>query len=259
MKKIIDVVRQILFRETSSSEAEVKKDFYEVPKHVAIIMDGNGRWAVEKGYPRTYGHEQGVRNVQPIVQKSIELGIEVLSLFVFSTENWQRPAGEVKYLLRLLEDGFKKEIEELHRNNVRVCILGRLEDFPESMKNMLAHGVKLTRDNSSLTVNMALSYGGRDEIVRAARKIAHQVKEGILELDEISEDTFSRHLDTAGLVDPDLVIRTGGDMRISNFLLWQVAYSELLIVEKYWPEFTALDLEEAVLEFLKRNRRFGKV
>lgn len=259
MRKIIDVFRQILSRGTLTSKVEVREDFHEVPRHVAIIMDGNGRWAVEKGYPRTYGHEQGVRNVRPIVKKCIELGIEVLTLFVFSTENWQRPADEVNYLLRLLEDGFKKEIDELHRNNVRVRIIGRPEGFPEKMRNMLANGVKLTENNNSLTVNMALNYGGRDEIVRAARKIAGKVKEGILELDEVSEDMFSRHLDTAGQLDPDLVIRTGGDVRLSNFLLWQIAYSELLIVQKYWPEFTEVDLEEAVLEYLKRDRRFGKV
>lgn len=259
MRRILDVFRRILSREKPYSGDETKKNFTRVPKHVAIIMDGNGRWAVERGYPRTYGHEQGVRNVRRIVQKAKELGIEVLTFFVFSTENWQRPREEVQYLLRLLEDGFKKEIDELHRNNIRVRVLGRLEDFSEAMRNMLARGLKLTENNTSLTVNMALSYGGRDEIVRATRKIAQKVKDGVLTIEEIAEDTFSSHLDTAGLIEPDLVIRTGGEMRISNFLLWQIAYSELLIVEKYWPEFTALDLENAVSEYSKRERRFGKV
>ena len=212
-----------------------------------------------EGYPRTYGHQKGVHVVRSVIKKAAELGIEALTFYVFSTENWKRPTEEVEYLLRLLETEFRKEIEEFHRNNIRVCVLGRLEDFPESIRDSLVRGIKLTENNNRLIVNMALSYGGRDEIVRAVRKIVHDVDEGVLEPNEISEGMFSKYLDTSDLPDPDLVIRTGGNIRVSNFLLWQIAYAELFVIPKYWPDFTVLDLEEAVLEFQKRDRRFGGI
>ncbi len=229
-----------------------------VPHHVAIIMDGNGRWAAEKGLPRYEGHRQGVETVRSTVRNSSELGIRILTLFAFSTENWQRPVGEVNYLMSLPEKYFKTELPELIRNNVRVRLIGYGKKLPRKVQKAVNDGAEATKNNTGMILNFALNYGSRSEILMAVNKMIDDTVSGRLK-GKIDEKVFSRYLYTAGMPDPDLLIRTSGEKRISNFLLWQLAYSELWFTDAYWPDFSKVHLMEAVYDFQQRKRRFGKI
>jgi undecaprenyl diphosphate synthase len=226
-------------------------DFLNLPKHIAVIMDGNGRWAKKKMLPRILGHKQGVKTVKKIVKASSRLGIRVLTLYAFSTENWKRPEAEIKGLFSLLLQFLKKELKEFHENNVKLRVLGDLSKFPYDVQKELASACELTGGNTGLQLNIALNYGARQEILRAFKEM---IEKG---LKNPAEKDFSEFLYTRGQPDPDLLIRTSGEMRISNFLLWQIAYSEIYVTEKFWPDFTEEDLKEAVIEYQKRERRFG--
>jgi undecaprenyl diphosphate synthase len=230
-----------------------------VPEHVAIIMDGNGRWATRRGLPRVAGHREGVVAARTVVRAADLLGLRYLTLYAFSTENWSRPADEVSTLMSLLERSIHSELPELMARNARLRVLGRPHGVPGDVRRGIDHVVHETRHNTGLTVLMAFNYGGRDELIDAFRTLARQVQAGELKPDEISEKAISEALYTADVPDPDLLIRTSGEMRISNFLLWQIAYTELWITPTLWPDFGAADLYRAVAEFQGRTRRFGKV
>jgi undecaprenyl diphosphate synthase len=231
----------------------------KLPQHIAIIMDGNGRWAKRRGLPRRAGHREGVRAVRRVVKASGEIGIKYLTLYVFSSENWRRPREEVSFLMRLLEETTRKEIEDLNRNNVRLTTIGRFEELPEAAKRVLQEGIDLTSKNSGLTLILALNYGSRIEITDGVRRIAQEVKAGNLAIDEIKPQLFSQYLYTSPFPDPDFLIRTSGELRISNFLLWQMAYTELYITETLWPDFGKRELFAAILSYQERERRFGAV
>lgn len=228
-----------------------------VPAHVAIIMDGNGRWAKARGLPRTAGHYQGAETVRRVVESCIENGVGYLTLFGFSSENWKRPVTEINDLMGLLRLYLRREIGRLHENGVRLSVIGERSRLAPDIIKMIEHAEARTAANTRLRLTVALSYGGRQDIVNAARALAQQVKSGSLQPEEIDEDLFSAHLSTADMPDPDLVIRTSGEMRISNFLLWQFAYTEMVFVEKHWPDFTASDFVAAITEFQCRSRRYG--
>ena len=230
-----------------------------IPKHVAIIMDGNGRWAKKRNLPRTAGHSKGVQVVEEIVEAAVELGIEVLTLYAFSTENWSRPRIEVNMLLRTLRHFLKIKINKLLRNGVQLRVMGDVDKFPQSIRVLLRDVQKQTQHNPRMILNLALNYGSRAEIMHAVRTVALQFAEGVLNETELNEDTFSKFLYTADLPDPDLLIRTSGEMRISNFMLWQLSYAELYFCNKLWPDFNKADLKEAILEYQARERRFGGV
>jgi undecaprenyl diphosphate synthase len=230
-----------------------------VPRHVAIIMDGNGRWARERRMPRPFGHRSGMKSVRETVQGAIELGIEYLSLFAFSQENWQRPAAEVDALMSLLEEFIGREADELESKGVRVRVLGDLERLTPAAAAAVDRVVRQTAGGARLTLNLFISYGGRAELVRAARQLAEDVRAGRLAPEQIDEEAMAARLFTAGCPDPDLLIRTSGEQRISNFLLWQLAYAELYISPVLWPDFARRELYAAVLDFQTRERRFGRV
>jgi len=231
----------------------------ELPCHVAIIMDGNGRWAKQRGLPRVAGHREGVKAVRDIVEVCGELGIRILTLYTFSTENWRRPQEEVSALMTLLIRTLRKEIEELIRNNVRLMAIGDIQNLPKNAREGVLEGIEATRKNTGLVLNLALNYGGREEIISAVWQIADRIQKDELRLDDIDQRTLSRYLYTAELPDPDLLIRTSGEFRISNFLLWQLAYTEIYITSVLWPDFRRKDLYVAIEDFQKRERRFGKV
>ena len=228
-----------------------------LPNHVAVIMDGNGRWARRRGLPRTAGHLEGVKRAREIVRACGEKGIGVLTLYAFSTENWRRPAEEVGFLMRLFEESLEAEIEGLCQNNVVLRIIGRVEELPESVRQAARRGEEATAGNSGLVLNVALNYGGRAELVDAARRLARQVQAGELTPEAIDEAAFAGQLYTAGLPDPDLVIRPSGEQRLSNFLLWQAAYAELYLTPTLWPDFTREEFERALAAYSGRRRRFG--
>ncbi|HEX6052705.1 MAG TPA: isoprenyl transferase [Gemmatimonadaceae bacterium] len=230
-----------------------------VPRHVAIIMDGNGRWARERRMPRPFGHRSGMRAVREVVEGAVEVGLEELSLFAFSQENWQRPSTEITALMSLLEEYVAREADELYDRGVRVRVLGALERLTPEASAAVARVVAQTAANDRLTLNLFISYGARAELVRAARLIADDVAAGRLEVAAVDEAEFASRLYTAGSPDPDLLIRTSGEQRISNFLLWQVAYSELYLSRVLWPDFTRGDLYAAIRDFQLRDRRFGRV
>jgi undecaprenyl diphosphate synthase len=227
------------------------------PMHVAIIMDGNGRWAQARGMPRIAGHRNGAEAVRRTVTAAGELGIAYLTLFGFSSENWKRPMGEVDDLMGLLRHYLRREIAELHRNGVRLKVIGERSRLPDDIVTLITNAEALTAANTGLRLTVALSYGGRAEIVRAARDIARLASSGKLTPEVVDEDFFARHLLTAGMPDPDLVIRTSGEQRISNFLLWQTAYSELVFTDTLWPDFGKSDLEKALRDYHGRERRYG--
>jgi len=231
----------------------------KLPAHVAIIMDGNGRWAKKRGLPRMAGHRAGVKTVKKIVRAAGDLGIKYLTLFTFSKENWRRPKSEVGSLMRLLYETTKREMEELNENNVRLITTGKVEELSAKQRQILKEAKAITAKNTGLTLNLALNYGGRDEILEAVKKIASDCKEGRLKSSEINEEIFSRYLFTKELPDPDLLVRTSGEMRLSNFLLWQTSYTELYITEVLWPDFTEEDFYSAIWDYLNRERRFGRV
>jgi undecaprenyl diphosphate synthase len=230
-----------------------------VPRHVAIIMDGNGRWARERLMPRPYGHRSGMRSVREVVEGAVEAGLEVLSLFAFSQENWQRPPTEITALMSLLEEYVAKEADELHARGVRVQALGALSRLTPQTSAAVERVVRQTAGNDRLTLNLFISYSARAELVRAARQLADDVAAGRLESSAIDEAEFASRLYTANIPDPDLLIRTSGEQRISNFLLWQLAYSELFVSPVLWPDFTRLELFQAIRDYQLRERRFGRV
>ncbi len=230
-----------------------------LPRHIAIIMDGNGRWAKQRGYPRVLGHREGIKSVREVVEACGELGIEVLTLYTFSTENWRRPREEVSALMKLLLKTIQKEIRDLIRNNVRLTVIGNLEHLPDAARKSMETAIQKTEANTGLNLNLALSYGSREELVRAVKKIAEQVKEGELDPEAVSSKTIQDHLYTSKVPDPDLLIRTSGEYRISNFLLWQLAYTEIYFTDVLWPDFRKADLLKAIDNYRQRERRFGKV
>jgi len=223
-------------------------------RHVAIIMDGNGRWANKRGLPRTAGHKQGAETARQIVRDAAELGIEYITLFGFSSENWSRPDSEVKELMGLLRYYLRSETAELHKNNARLRVIGRRENLDADIVSLIEHAEDLTKDNDAITLVIALNYGGRMEIVEAAKRFATSYEEG-----QDAQDVFEQCLMTSDIPDPDILIRTSGEMRISNFLLWQCAYSEMIFTDTLWPDFSREDLEEALAEYASRDRRFGAI
>jgi undecaprenyl diphosphate synthase len=233
-------------------------DMQRLPSHIAIIMDGNGRWAKEKGEDRLYGHLHGVESVRNIVEGAAELGIKYLTLYAFSTENWDRPVNEVSGLMELLVDTIRNEVPTLNKNNIRLHVIGDVDMLPEAAKNELNEALKETASNTGLNLIMALSYSSRWEMVRAIKLIAADVKEGKMEFDDITQDRVKQYLTTKDFPDPELMIRTSGEYRISNFLLYQLAYAELYFTPTLWPDFRKENLYEAILDFQSRERRFGK-
>jgi undecaprenyl diphosphate synthase len=230
----------------------------KLPRHVAIIMDGNGRWAVRKGAARIFGHQNGVTPVDDVVKASAELGIEFLTLYAFSTENWSRPVEEVEALMGLLVSTIKKETKKLLDNNIRLLTIGDLTKLPQNTHDELVQLIKATAGNTGLTVVLALSYSSRHEIILAAREIIRDARDGKINPDDMNYDTFEHYLQTSGIPDPEFLIRTSGEFRISNFLLYQLAYTELYFTSKLWPDFRAEDYFEALLDYQNRERRFGK-
>jgi len=230
-----------------------------IPKHIAIIMDGNGRWAKERSLPRVAGHKEGVNSVREITRACGEIGVKHLTLYTFSTENWRRPKTEVSALMMLLLKTISTEVKELHKNNVRFTAIGDLKKLPKSTQKGIFDGIEITKNNTGLNLCLALNYGSRQEMVSAVQAIAKKVKKGDLKLDEINETIFSNTLSTSDMPNPDLLIRTSGEYRLSNFLLWQCAYSEIIMTKTFWPAFREDALIEAILEYQSRERRFGKV
>ncbi len=229
-----------------------------IPRHVAIIMDGNGRWAKRQGKPRLFGHKNGVNSVQEVVECAGDLGVEVLTLYAFSTENWKRPADEVGGLMGLLKIYLQKELTKMVKNSIRLTCIGNIAKLPKDVREVLENTMRQTATNTKLTLNLALSYGGRAEMVRAIRQISEEVCNGDLEVSAIDETLIDSHLYTAELPDPDLLIRTGGEARLSNFLLWQASYAEIYFTDTMWPDFRRDAFCAAIEEFQSRERRFGK-
>lgn len=229
-----------------------------LPQHLAIIMDGNGRWAKRKGMLRAFGHENGAKSVRVTVESCAKLGIKNLTLYAFSTENWNRPKVEVDTLMKLLVSSLKKEIKTLQSNNIRLNAIGNLTNLPSGVQKELQEVIEKTSENTRMTLNLALSYGSREELIQVVKKIAHKVKNNIISEEAIDESIINQHLYTHNLPDVDLVIRTSGEHRISNFLLWQIAYAEFYFTEVLWPDFSENHLYEAIISYQKRERRFGK-
>ena len=234
-------------------------DLGEIPEHIAIIMDGNGRWAQSRGNLRSQGHKAGVDSVRDITEACAQIGVKYLTLYAFSTENWERPKMEVNALMRLLARSLRKEAENLNENDIKLETIGQINRFPNRCQRELREAIELTEDNNRLHLCLALSYSGRWDITEAVKKLAHRVKDGEISPDDIDDDMISAHLSTAEIPDPELIIRTSGEYRLSNFLLWQLAYSELYITETYWPDFRRDELYKAIQSFQERDRRFGKL
>ena len=238
-----------------AADAEVRP----TPRHIAIIMDGNGRWAKERGLPRSLGHQRGVEAVRRTVRAAIELGIPYLTIFSFSTENWSRPQSEVDDLMGLMKRFIRRDLAELHKHGVRIRVIGERENVDPELLSLIDEALVLTCDNTALTLVVAFNYGSRNEIAKAVRRLAARAAEGTIDPASITPETISAELDTSGLPDPDLLIRTSGELRLSNFLLWQSAYTEFLFLDAYWPEFGRELMEEAIRTFRTRDRRFGGV
>ena len=241
----------------SDADLLARVDKSKLPRHVAIIMDGNGRWANGRGLLRNAGHTAGVKTLKKILQTAVNLKLEALTVYAFSTENWKRPHTEVEFLMRLFSDYLEREKREMHENNVRIKFLGRTEDFSPALQKLMRESAELMKDNTGVKFNVAADYGGQDEIVRVARKLARQTAAGQLSPEDISAKLFEDELDTAGQPPVDLLIRTSGEMRLSNFLLWQTAYAEFWFTDTPWPEFTPDRFVDALIDFGKRTRRFG--
>lgn len=234
-------------------------DSTRIPRHVAIIMDGNGRWAQRRHQPRLFGHKAGVDSVREVVETARQIGVEILTLYAFSSENWKRPASEVSGLMSFLKSYVQAELSQMLQNNIRFTCIGELDRLPIDVREVLNQAMTETADNKSLVLNLALSYGSRSEITRAMKRIATACTTGLLTPEEIDENVISGYLDTAGMADPDLLIRTGGEARLSNFLLWQASYSEIYFTDMMWPDFRKEALLQAIAEFQTRERRFGKI
>lgn len=236
-----------------------KIDINKLPKHIAIIMDGNGRWAKKRLLPRNFGHQEGMERVIEIVSATSELGIEYLTLYAFSTENWKRPKGEVRGLMNILVQYIRRELNKLNKNNVKVQIMGDINKIPEFARDEVIKTIETTKDNTGMTLNIALNYGGRDEIIFGVKNILNDIMEGSIDIDKIDANLFSDYLYTKGQPDPDLLIRPSGELRLSNFMLYQIAYTEFWFSDVLWPDFTEEHLLLSILDYQKRNRRFGGV
>ena len=234
-------------------------DMQIVPEHIAIIMDGNGRWATKKGLPRSFGHNKGVSVLKEIIKSSKKLGCKVLTVYAFSTENWSRPKKEVDFLINLFNEVLRNEIEEIHQESIKIKFIGDLTPFPETLKTVLNRSENLTKSNKGFVLNVCVNYGGRQEIVKVAKKLALKSISGEIKPSEVNEELFNSELLTKGNNDPELLIRTSGEKRISNFLLWQLAYSEIYISEVLWPDFNEDEFLKAIIDYQSRNRRFGGI
>jgi undecaprenyl diphosphate synthase len=234
-------------------------DRNRLPNHVAVIMDGNGRWAKRRGLPRIMGHQRGVDTLKNLLRCCKDWGIAALTAYAFSTENWGRPLEEVEFLMTLFERVLRRELKEMMEENVRIRFVGDLEQLPQSLQEEITKSMKETEENRGIEFTIATNYGGRQEIVQACREIASEVLQGVLQPDQISETLVQNHLYTVGLSDPDLLIRTSGEMRLSNFLLWQMAYAEIYVTQTLWPDFDRGEFHQALLDYQKRDRRFGKI
>lgn len=248
-----------IWKNKKSRTASANIDMDRIPKHIAIIMDGNGRWAKLRGMPRTMGHRAGVEALRGIVRYCDHLDVNYLTVYAFSTENWKRPQTEIGILMSLLKEYIRKDLEELHANNVMIKVLGDLFQLPEDVREAITLACEKTKENSGLVFNLALNYGGRAELIMAVKRIVNDVQNGCLKPGEIEEDLFEKYLYTVGCPEPELLIRTSGEMRLSNFLLWQAAYSEIVVVNECWPDFNENSLIEAVRVFQNRERRFGGI
>jgi undecaprenyl diphosphate synthase len=245
-------------QELSQLKDQITRDGH-IPRHIAIIMDGNGRWARQRGLPRIAGHREGINSVREVVRACGELDVEVLTLYVFSAENWRRPRPEIGALMRLLGETTRQEIDDLMRNDVRLSVIGRIGEIAPAARKVLTEAIQRTSENGGLLLNLAINYGGRGELVDAVRRVVADIGEGDLNAGAIDEETFSRYLYTADMPDPDLLIRTSGEMRVSNFLLWQIAYTEIHVTDVLWPDFRRPHLYQAILDYQSRERRFGGV
>ncbi|HEY9699979.1 MAG TPA: isoprenyl transferase [Trichocoleus sp.] len=246
-------------KQTILQELPADLDRDRLPRHVAVIMDGNGRWAKQQGFPRIMGHRRGVDTLKDLLRCCRDWGIKALTAYAFSTENWGRPLEEVDFLMTLFERVLRRELQEMMEENVRIQFVGNLSALPKSLQVEIDRSVAATRENQGIDFTVATNYGGRQEIVQACRQIAMQVQKGLLQPEEIDESLFEKHLYTVGISDPDLLIRTSGEMRISNFLLWQVAYAELYVTDTLWPDFDRKAFHHALIAYQRRERRFGKV
>jgi undecaprenyl diphosphate synthase len=250
---------EVMISKNKNKQEIDQLDSARIPRHIAIIMDGNGRWAKRRGLPRIMGHKAGVNTVDRILQECVKLNIEVLTLYTFSTENWSRPQFEVKALMDLLQSNLISQRKKLLNNDIRLQISGNILRFPETIRSVMNDTIEATRSCKKMVLNLALGYSGREEIIQASKRIASEVLNGKLKLDDIDENLFSNRLYTAGLPDPELVIRTSGEFRISNFLLWQSSYSEFYFTKVLWPNFQRKDLISAIVSYQGRDRRFGGV
>ncbi len=249
-------------KKSSASDEQIEvllKKSGEIPKHIAIIMDGNGRWAKKRGLPRVAGHKRGVDTVKEIVEACAEIGVKFLTLYTFSTENWKRPKDEVSTLMRLLLNSLRNRVNELNDNDIRLTTIGNTDALPVAVRKQLEFDIERTKNNKKMVLNLALSYSGRWELLEAIKQISNSAVQGKIKSKDIDEKIVSSFLTTRDIPDPDLVIRTSGEFRVSNFLLWQIAYSEFIITETLWPDFSKFDLYDAIKIFQKRERRFGKV
>ena len=245
--------------ENKNNDLSKRIDKRKVPEHVAIIMDGNGRWATKKGLPRTYGHKRGVIVLKEILKASKKLGCKVLTVYAFSTENWTRPSKEVEFLINLFSEVLKNEIEEIHEESTKIKFIGDLTPFPETLKKIISNSESLTKNNNKFLLNVCVNYGGRQEIVKVAKELALKSSSGEIKPSEVNEELFNSELLTGGIKDPELLIRTSGEKRISNFLLWQLAYSEIYISDVLWPDFNEFEFLKAIIDYQSRNRRFGGI
>jgi undecaprenyl diphosphate synthase len=242
-----------------AKKSDIDLSQMKIPNHVAIILDGNGRWAKKRLMPRNYGHMQGAKTVEKICEDAWNMGIHYLTVYAFSTENWKRPEDEVSALMKLLKNYLKDCIERSNSNDMRVRVIGDKTGLNDEIREKIAELEEMTKNNTGLNFTIAINYGSRDEMVRAMKKMAMDIKDGKVPEDDISEETFGNYLDTVGIPDPDLLIRTSGEQRLSNYLLWQLAYTEFYFTDVLWPDFSKKDLEDAVFAYNKRDRRFGKI
>ena len=249
--------KKVILKENLELSKEIDKR--KIPEHVAIIMDGNGRWATKKGLPRSFGHNKGVSVLKKIIKISKKLGCKVLTVYAFSTENWTRPNKEVDFLINLFEKVLRKEINEINQESIKIKFIGDLSPFPENLKNIIDSSQALTQNNENFTLNICLNYGGRQEILKVTKEIVQKCCSGEIEPSEVDEELFNSELLTKGIKDPELLIRTSGEKRISNFLLWQLAYSEIYITDVLWPDFNEFEFLKAIIDYQSRHRRFGGI